>query len=60
MIELERSTDGFIKSFKQSVAQKAIFDSVGQKERNQGYWKIPEDSDHKLDKDGLIVLKKKK
>ena len=60
MIELERSTDGFRKMFKASIVQGILASGLAQKARQQSYWKLPEDSMHKLDKDGLMVQKAKK
>lgn len=60
MIELKRSNDGFLKTFKPEVALKALSLSEAQKGREQIYWSLPDDSDHKIDKDGLFVLKAKK
>lgn len=57
MIELERSSDGFLKSCSEKVAKKALSKSKGRKLRNQNYWKLPEDSNYKLDKDGLLIPK---
>lgn len=60
MIELERNRDGFLKSFPIQIAQKALMDAKGLKPLGKNYWKLPEDSTHKVDKSGLIVLKAKK
>jgi hypothetical protein len=60
MVELEKSGNGFLKSFKMVVAQKALLDGKRQKENGQNYWKLPEDSIYKADKQGILVLKKKK
>ena len=57
MIELERSNDGFIKSMGIKVAEDALRLSKGQIERNQTYWKLPEDSSYKVDSNGFLVVK---
>ncbi len=57
MIELERSNDGFLKSFPEKVAIKALKVGIASKARGQVYWSLSENSTHKLDKDGLLVAK---
>lgn len=60
MIELERSNDGFIKSFGIKIAEAALGVAKRQIENSQTHWKIPKESNYKLDKNGLLVIKAKK
>lgn len=59
MIELEKSNNGYVKSFQLKLAEKILRQSVDQKSRGQTYWKLKEDSNYKL-KDGFLVEKARK